>query len=174
MHPDFRLFATQNPNSGLFKGKREALSQSFLSRFLPVTFEELPRKDWIDIIGGKLIKDINGMELTGYLRDFLHDGQRHTGLSFKLVEFHMMLQYLHSAPPHTAASSTTPQASSSAVAGAGRGRGLDEYAEAAADDEGEERVDDLNQSRGDRRSARRNSKTIRNLIRKFQRPFWNK
>jgi midasin (ATPase involved in ribosome maturation) len=42
MHPDFRLFATQNPNLGMFKGKRERLSSSFLSRFRPLAFTELP------------------------------------------------------------------------------------------------------------------------------------
>ena len=36
MHPNFRLFFTQNPATGEFKGKREVLSQSFLSRFVPL------------------------------------------------------------------------------------------------------------------------------------------
>ncbi len=36
MHPNFRLFATQNPASGFFKGKRETLSLSFLDRFNPM------------------------------------------------------------------------------------------------------------------------------------------
>jgi midasin (ATPase involved in ribosome maturation) len=47
----------QNPNSGLFKGKREQLSQSLLSRFLPVTFNELPRDEWEDIIERKFVID---------------------------------------------------------------------------------------------------------------------
>ena len=32
MHPNFRLFAAQNPGTGFFKGKREALSATFLDR----------------------------------------------------------------------------------------------------------------------------------------------
>jgi len=32
MHPSFRLFAAQNPGTGFFKGKREALSATFLDR----------------------------------------------------------------------------------------------------------------------------------------------
>ena len=32
MHPKFRLFAAQNPSTGLFKGKREVLSATFLDR----------------------------------------------------------------------------------------------------------------------------------------------
>ncbi len=41
MHPQFRLFCTQNPNTGMFKGKREKLSASFLDRFCGVVFEPL-------------------------------------------------------------------------------------------------------------------------------------
>lgn len=53
-HPNFRLFATQNPNSGMFKGKREKLSASFLGRFRPLAFQELPEQEWIDVISKKL------------------------------------------------------------------------------------------------------------------------
>jgi hypothetical protein len=41
MHEGFRLFCTQNPNTGMFKGKRERLSASFLDRFNGVVFEPL-------------------------------------------------------------------------------------------------------------------------------------
>ncbi|KAL3933399.1 MAG: hypothetical protein SGPRY_000294, partial [Prymnesium sp.] len=54
MHKEFRLFGTQNPNAGLFKGKREQLSQSFLGRFLPVTFTEYPDADWKEILQQRL------------------------------------------------------------------------------------------------------------------------
>ena len=54
MHKEFRLFGTQNPNAGHFKGKREQLSQSFLGRFLPVTFEEYPESDWKLILQQRL------------------------------------------------------------------------------------------------------------------------
>ena len=54
MYPEFRLFATQNPNSGFFKGKREELSQSFLSRFVPLMFNELPNEEWKQIVASKL------------------------------------------------------------------------------------------------------------------------
>ncbi|CAF1360682.1 unnamed protein product [Adineta steineri] len=55
MHKNFRLFATQNPNSGFFKGKREKLSPSFLSRFRPLIFKELPKHEWIEIVKNKLL-----------------------------------------------------------------------------------------------------------------------
>ncbi|CAF3117103.1 unnamed protein product [Rotaria sp. Silwood2] len=54
MHKDFRLFATQNPNSGFFKGKREKLSGSFLSRFRPLIFKELPDDEWREIVKDRL------------------------------------------------------------------------------------------------------------------------
>lgn len=49
-HPEFRLFGTQNPNTGFFKGKRESLSKSFLTRFVPVVFKELPRSEWEEVV----------------------------------------------------------------------------------------------------------------------------
>lgn len=54
MHETFRLFATQNPNTGYFKGKREELSQSFTGRFISVAFCELPATEWKDVILSKL------------------------------------------------------------------------------------------------------------------------
>ena len=54
MHSDFRLFATQNPNTGFFKGKREKLSASFLSRFRPLIFTELPDSEWHEIVQQRL------------------------------------------------------------------------------------------------------------------------
>lgn len=57
MHPDFRLFATQNPASGGFKGKREPLSAAFLDRFLKVSFQDLPADEWVQIISSKLRGD---------------------------------------------------------------------------------------------------------------------
>ncbi|CAM9696438.1 unnamed protein product, partial [Ectocarpus fasciculatus] len=54
MHEKFRLFATQNPSTGHFKGKREELSQSFTGRFISVTFCELPATEWKDVIFDKL------------------------------------------------------------------------------------------------------------------------
>ncbi|CAF1367770.1 unnamed protein product, partial [Rotaria sordida] len=59
MHKDFRLFATQNPNSGFFKGKREKLSGSFLSRFRPIVFNELPINEWKQIIQGFFLLHFN-------------------------------------------------------------------------------------------------------------------
>ncbi|CAF4415448.1 unnamed protein product [Rotaria sp. Silwood2] len=50
MHHDFRLFATQNPNTGFFKDKREKLSASFLSRFRPIVFAELSDSECHEII----------------------------------------------------------------------------------------------------------------------------
>ena len=55
MHKNFRLFATQNPNTGFFKGKREKLSPSFLSRFRPIIFKELPDNEWCEIAERRLL-----------------------------------------------------------------------------------------------------------------------
>ncbi|CAF1156114.1 unnamed protein product, partial [Adineta ricciae] len=49
MNPNFRLFATQNPNSGFFKGKREPSSSSFLSRFRLLIFKSLSLNEWYQI-----------------------------------------------------------------------------------------------------------------------------
>jgi hypothetical protein len=46
----FRLFATQNPSGGLFRGKRERLSPSLLTRFTPVVFRELPPVEWRQVV----------------------------------------------------------------------------------------------------------------------------
>ena len=54
-HPDFRLFATQNPASGLFKGTRGPLTHDFLSRFQPLEFSALPDAEWVEIVTQKLI-----------------------------------------------------------------------------------------------------------------------
>lgn len=53
-HEDFRLYATQNPNSGYYKGKRESLSTSFLSHFQPLEFRELPAAEWVEVVQAKL------------------------------------------------------------------------------------------------------------------------
>lgn len=54
MHPKFRLFATQNPASGFFKHMRQPLSKSFLSRFQPLEFCELPEEEWVEVVTIKL------------------------------------------------------------------------------------------------------------------------
>lgn len=53
-HAKFRLFATQNPNAGFFKGKREKLSASFLDRFRIVIFEPLQKDDLTQIVKKKI------------------------------------------------------------------------------------------------------------------------
>ncbi|CAF0915731.1 unnamed protein product [Brachionus calyciflorus] len=55
MHKDFRLFGTQNPNVGYFKGKREKLSFSLIDRFTLIYFKELSNEEWIEIITQRLI-----------------------------------------------------------------------------------------------------------------------
>ena len=54
-HPDFRLFATQNPNTGMFRGCRQKLSNSFLSRFAVTIFEDIPPKELREIVSQNLI-----------------------------------------------------------------------------------------------------------------------
>ena len=53
-HKDFRLFATQNPNTGLFKGKRETLSASLLDRFIPIIFNDFTRQEYQEIVKHKM------------------------------------------------------------------------------------------------------------------------
>ena len=88
MNANFRLFATQNPNSGLFKGKREQLSQSLLSRFLPVTFNELPEAEWQQIVQRKF-----------HLRETDSLGDLFVDVAKKLVIFHTALSKLHDHRP---------------------------------------------------------------------------
>jgi hypothetical protein len=47
MHPDFRLFSTQNPSTGAFAGHRMELPESLTSRFLFVSFDRLPESDLV-------------------------------------------------------------------------------------------------------------------------------
>ena len=50
-HPDFRLFAAQNPWQA---GKRERLSDAFMSQFSIMHFKELPRDEWREIVEKKI------------------------------------------------------------------------------------------------------------------------
>ncbi|CAF4810853.1 unnamed protein product, partial [Rotaria sp. Silwood1] len=82
-HSDFRLFATQNPNSGFFKGKREDLPSSLLSRFVPVIFRKLPDDEWIDIIVDRL-KCLKPLETDESLRE----------MAEKIVKLHITIETL--------------------------------------------------------------------------------
>jgi MoxR-like ATPase len=86
MHPNFRVFATQNPHSGFFKNAREKLSCSFLDRFSPFNFEELPESEWTPIIESKL--DQRG----------ICDKELKKKISTKIVRDHMGLCKLLRAP----------------------------------------------------------------------------
>ena len=44
-HKDFCLIATQNPNSGLYIGKRQDLGFEFLSHFQVIYFDKLLKKN---------------------------------------------------------------------------------------------------------------------------------
>eukprot|EP01060_Flectonema_neradi_P031648 TRINITY_DN4860_c0_g1_i16.p1 TRINITY_DN4860_c0_g1~~TRINITY_DN4860_c0_g1_i16.p1 ORF type:complete len:3716 (+),score=852.66 TRINITY_DN4860_c0_g1_i16:125-11272(+) len=48
-HENFRLIITQNPCSGLFRGKRHALSAAFLSRFFPLPLLPIPLSELSEI-----------------------------------------------------------------------------------------------------------------------------
>ena len=74
-HPNFRLFATQNPGSGLFAGKREKLSLSFLDRFTPVIFDAISKEDCSAILTDKFKK-------IGFARNLIQD------LVSNLIRFH--------------------------------------------------------------------------------------
>eukprot|EP00397_Hematodinium_sp_SG-2012_P000002 GEMP01000002.1.p1 GENE.GEMP01000002.1~~GEMP01000002.1.p1 ORF type:complete len:4987 (+),score=1049.94 GEMP01000002.1:46-15006(+) len=69
-HPKFRLFATQNPHSGLYKNKREKLSDSFLSHWLPIAFDELPRVDLEEIVSEELLQKQRDVKLHCRMVDF--------------------------------------------------------------------------------------------------------
>ncbi|XP_057291392.1 uncharacterized protein LOC130614024 [Hydractinia symbiolongicarpus] len=56
-HPDFQLFCTQNPSTGLYKGKREQHSSSMLSRFTPVVIKSPSEKEKEFIIRSHLEKN---------------------------------------------------------------------------------------------------------------------
>ncbi len=60
-HPGFRLFATQNPASGGFRGKRERLSPSLLTRFQLCVFEGLPRAEWEAVVRELLAGGAGGL-----------------------------------------------------------------------------------------------------------------
>jgi hypothetical protein len=49
MHPNFRLIATQNPNEGRFKMKRENLTLKLLSKFASVEFPEIQTDELLEI-----------------------------------------------------------------------------------------------------------------------------
>ncbi|CAF1617124.1 unnamed protein product [Rotaria sordida] len=82
-HPDFRLFATQNPNSGFFKGKREDLSSSLLSRFVPVIFRKLPDDEWVDVIVSRL-ESLKPLETNKSLRK----------MAEQIIKFHTTVETL--------------------------------------------------------------------------------
>ena len=53
-HEHFRLFATQNPHTGSFKGTRAALSAAFVSRFQTVCFQPPNTDELEDIVSEQL------------------------------------------------------------------------------------------------------------------------
>jgi MoxR-like ATPase len=83
MHENFRVFATQNPNSGWFKNAREPLSTSFLDRFSILKFVELPATEWNEIIRSKLTK--RGVDIANHI-------------SVDIVEHHVSLCQLFQDP----------------------------------------------------------------------------
>ena len=56
-HPEFRLFATQNPWQA---GKRERMSDAFLSQFSIMHFKELPEHEWRQIVEEKISRGSAG------------------------------------------------------------------------------------------------------------------
>eukprot|EP01060_Flectonema_neradi_P010401 TRINITY_DN1748_c0_g2_i1.p1 TRINITY_DN1748_c0_g2~~TRINITY_DN1748_c0_g2_i1.p1 ORF type:complete len:4122 (+),score=700.79 TRINITY_DN1748_c0_g2_i1:55-12420(+) len=48
-HPSFRLIITQNPCTGLYRGKRHTLSAAFLSRFYPVALADVSNAELAEI-----------------------------------------------------------------------------------------------------------------------------
>ena len=52
MHKNFGIIATQNPNKGAFKNKRQELGIEFLSRFQKIYFPNFTKEELIDIAKG--------------------------------------------------------------------------------------------------------------------------
>ncbi|KAH3757886.1 Dynein heavy chain, cytoplasmic [Pelomyxa schiedti] len=50
--PNFRLFATQNPDTGVWRGKRTVLPKSLLSLFRIQNFIHLPFPEWVEVLSG--------------------------------------------------------------------------------------------------------------------------
>ena len=82
-HPEFRLFATQNPAAGLFKGRRESHSLSFLSRFSMVVFNDLPSEEWVEVVASRLMRCAEGVG-QNMLRSIAN----------RMVDFHVEIQKL--------------------------------------------------------------------------------
>ena len=77
MHENFRLFATQNPDNGFFKGKREKLSPALIDRFTTKVFEEFPKNELTEIVCFKLRKN--------------YDERRSKDFSEIMVDIHEMI-----------------------------------------------------------------------------------
>ena len=54
-HENFRLFVTQNPATGKFKGHRQPLQNSFVSRLQKLIFTQLPPNEWESVVAEKLL-----------------------------------------------------------------------------------------------------------------------
>ena len=59
-HPNFRLFATQNPWQA---GKRERMSHAFFSHFSVMHFKELPKEEWDLIVQSTLHRRFESAEM---------------------------------------------------------------------------------------------------------------
>uniref|UniRef100_A0A0G4GEL3 Midasin n=1 Tax=Chromera velia CCMP2878 TaxID=1169474 RepID=A0A0G4GEL3_9ALVE len=77
-HPEFCLFATQNPATGNFRGKKDRLPQSFLERFTPVELSCLPDSELEEIVEGKF----------GERGLFVKCDTKRLGYAQRLVRFH--------------------------------------------------------------------------------------
>ena len=85
VHDNFRLFATENPAAGHFKGCRDELSTAFITRFAKITFAELPQEEWQEIVAHKLAEPLPESKE----RWDNADGPMVAGM---MVEVHMQLQ----------------------------------------------------------------------------------
>lgn len=86
-HPNFQLFATQNPSGGGFRGHREQLSGSFLSRFAFIEFKELPPNELVEIVTKKLTPGLDGTKNTTELVTAMRTAQ-------SMVQFHNSVMVL--------------------------------------------------------------------------------
>ena len=72
-HPKFRLLATQNPNAGFYKGKREKLSASFLDRFRTTVFKKFENHELVQIAKSLFDKEETESEMiAGFIVEKIH------------------------------------------------------------------------------------------------------
>ena len=91
MHKDFRLFAAQNPSTGLFAAHRMELPESLVSRFLTVNFDRLPAADLVTFAKLNLQRQLTARGVTLV-------GEYCSTIAESVVDTHLKLEELINSP----------------------------------------------------------------------------